>query len=151
MLFATMASGFCFARRSHDIIGVFVMSAMSTSFYKGFTNRKYSVQHLDAQTSRPDGPDPYMANNTASIKPAKVTLPGDASLAALPPLTMLGLIVVREVAKMVAVPVVPEPCETVARCTLVGLLPPVVAGTEKGERSDQGLKSAYEVQTYRCW
>lgn len=76
-----------------------------------------------------------MANNTASINPANVALPGDVSLAALPPLTMLGLMVVREVAKMVAVPVVPDPCDTVTRCTLVGLPPPLEtgeAGAEKG-------------------
>lgn len=95
-----------------------------------------------------------MANNTASINPANVTLPGDASLAAFPPLTMLGLMVVREVARMVAVPVVPDPGVTgVARCTLVGLLPPSETGetgTEKRGWSAQGPNGAREVHSYRC-
>jgi surfactin synthase thioesterase subunit len=68
----------------------------------------------------------YMANSTASINPAKVTLPGDVSLFSLPLLTMLGLMVVRAVAVMVAVPVVPAPWVTLA--TLVGGLLAVVAG-----------------------
>lgn len=49
----------------------------------------------------------HMTNSTASIMPANVA-PEDASLVAWSPLTMLGLMVVREVAKMVAVPVVPD-------------------------------------------
>lgn len=67
-----------------------------------------------------------MANNTASINPANVTLPADVSFESLPLLTMLGLMVVRAVAVMVAVPVVPAPWVTLA--TLVGESLAVVAG-----------------------
>lgn len=49
-----------------------------------------------------------------------MTLPGDVSFASLPPLTILGRIVVRDVAVIVAVPVVPAACEAGAALDSLG-------------------------------
>jgi hypothetical protein len=98
----------------------------------------------------------YMANNTASINPANVTLPADASLPTLLPLTMLGRIVVRAVAVIVAVPVVPDACAAGdAREALVGGLAAVVAGeatAARGRRQRWNLCTwIVRSGTYRCY
>lgn len=71
--------------------------------HTGTPTRVFSVHGLQPYLQS------YTANNTASNNPANVTLPAEPSRMGLPPLTMLGLIVVRDVAVIVAVPVVPAP------------------------------------------